>query len=217
MKRSRYQFEYRKNASRLHRAIGECLRNSPAFSGYQCYQEYPVSLVNPSFLDTSCHFDWVVLDLKLVIEGHGRQHEVVTDFSGKSEDLGISNFKAQKKRDQAKKQAAIEAGWTYIEFSWRDLDQITESSIIGALKSNKEQQEKQANGQVLGVLQPIQKLSKKREPTASEREYSERANQRRREYSKQQYAKARDIARSRKAAIKALQAERIDKDIPQDD
>ena len=80
MKTRRFKKEYRKSSSALHREMGECLRNSAIFKNYQIYQEYPVSLINKSFINKRCHFDWVIPDLYLVIELHGKQHEIPTDF-----------------------------------------------------------------------------------------------------------------------------------------
>ncbi len=136
MKNSRFKFEYRKSASKLHIAVGEILRNSDVFGGYNIYQEYPVSKVNPEYTSNSEHFDWVIPDIKLVIECHGKQHYEVTDFSGKSEDCGINSYKAQKARDEAKKQAAIDAGYTYTVVPYTDQKEVTEDYLWSLYKNN---------------------------------------------------------------------------------
>lgn len=135
MKTSRFKTEYRKSASKLHRTVGDTLRESPIFKNYNIYQEYPVSRVNTSYTSNTEHFDWVIPDIQLVIECHGRQHYEVTDFSGKQEDGGISNFKAQRSRDESKKRAAEEAGYTYIVIKYNDKN-IDDNFIWNLYKAN---------------------------------------------------------------------------------
>lgn len=137
MKRTRFQHEYRKSASSLHKHVGECLRNSSIFGKYQIYQEYPVCRIAPDYPDTNHHFDWVIPDLFLVIEVHGRQHYVPTDFSGKQEDGGILEFHRLRARDTAKRMACIEAGWTYIELCEGDMSSLTDQKIYDAYIANK--------------------------------------------------------------------------------
>lgn len=109
-KTSRFKHAYRSNASKLHKNVGEIIRNHPLLKHYKSYQEYPVNRINPNFPDGKCKFDWVILDLKCVIEVHGQQHYARSDFFHKTE----GEFEAQLKRDQEKKDAAEHAGWTYI-------------------------------------------------------------------------------------------------------
>lgn len=136
MKTSRFKFEYRKSASKLHRKVGDILRKSVIFGNYEIYQEYPVSKINPMYQDNSHHFDWVIPAIKLVIECHGKQHYVISDFSGLSEDHGIADFKALKKRDEMKAQAAILFGYTYIVVPYTDEKVITEDYIWSLYKQN---------------------------------------------------------------------------------
>lgn len=114
MKSSRFQFEYRSNASSLHKAVGELLRNDPTFENQDIYQEYPVDRVNEKYPDSSHHFDWVLPKLRIVIECHGRQHYDATSFTSNVEEA-ISNFRDLKRRDKAKKEAALSAGFAYVE------------------------------------------------------------------------------------------------------
>ncbi len=135
MKTRRFQKSYRKSASKLHRTVGDVLRSSSLFKNYQIYQEYPVSRVNTAYTSNSEHFDWVIPDIQLVIECHGRQHYEVTDFSGKEEDGGLSKFKAQQGRDTRKRLAATEAGYTYIVIKYSDKN-IDEDFIWNLYKAN---------------------------------------------------------------------------------
>ena len=120
MKTNRLNWEYRKNASKLHRAVGEALRaEGSLFANYKIYQEYPVDRINTSYGSSAHKFDWVVLDLALVIEAHGKQHFVSTSFGGK-EDFQKMTLVGQQIRDRAKMSAAVEAGYTYVMVPYTD-------------------------------------------------------------------------------------------------
>ncbi len=114
MKNSRFKYAYRKTASKAHRLTGEILRTNKLFSNFQCFQEYPVNQVNPEYPSGREHFDWVVKDLRLVIEIMGRQHEVPVCFGGVSIEEATEAFHAQVSRDRKKADAAVAAGYTYI-------------------------------------------------------------------------------------------------------
>ena len=60
MKRTRFQHQYRKNASKLHKEVGDILRDSKILGHQEIYQEYPVNRVNKHYRNSSHHFDWVV-------------------------------------------------------------------------------------------------------------------------------------------------------------
>jgi hypothetical protein len=129
VKNQRFQFEYKSSASKLHKKIGETLRTSSSFKNYRIYQEYPVSKINPNCLNNRLHFDWVVLDLKLIIEGMGKQHFEIVDFSGKEEDKGYSKFQDLIYRDKLKRKFAEEAGWNYITISHEEEKTLTDDLI----------------------------------------------------------------------------------------
>lgn len=117
MKQSRFKSHYAQTSSRLHKKVGETLKNDPTFFGLRkVYQEFPVSKINPSYQNNAHKFDWVVLDLKLVIECHGQQHY--------SEGLYTQSLAEQKYRDKQKMVAAEEAGFTYIVVPYWDYDKI---------------------------------------------------------------------------------------------
>jgi len=113
MKTNRFKKFYRANASSLHQTVGNILQTSPLFKDHKIFQEYPVNKVNKDYKG-SHWFDWIILDLKIVIECHGRQHEAPIRFGGISSEAAQENFVNQKYRDMTKMEAAIKAGWTYI-------------------------------------------------------------------------------------------------------
>ena len=132
MKTSRFQYKYRKSASKLHRAVGDCLRTGDIFSHHELYQEYPVNRVNTSYKESSHHFDWVIPGLKIVIECHGQQHVKPVAFDGNYEHA-IEQFPVLKQRDQAKKVAALTAGYRYIEIYYNEIKMISEEYILNKL------------------------------------------------------------------------------------
>jgi len=133
MKNSRFQWEYREGASKLHMAVGNCLRTSVAFKHHEIYQEYPVNRVNTSYKDSSHHFDWVIPKLRIVIECHGRQHYTPVAFDG-NYDNAVDQFQALKGRDAAKKEAALDAGYCYVEIPYSKLRKINEQLILDKIE-----------------------------------------------------------------------------------
>jgi len=130
LKSQRFKYEYRDNASSLHKKVGDLLRTSFLFSNYSILQEYPVNQVNKSFPSGREKFDWVILELNTVIEIHGRQHFVPTDFSGDKDETEIlQDFKDLQRRDREKKEAAESAGWKYILVKYNEVEDLTDVSL----------------------------------------------------------------------------------------
>jgi len=185
MKTSRFQQEFRSNASKLHKKIGDALRSPTSpFAGFKIYQEYPVSRVNVSYRNNAHKFDWVILDLKIVIEAHGEQHYKPVQFGGISIDEAISNFKLQQNRDKIKQAAAEETGYTCISIPYSDLKLINTDYIWNLYQKNK-------------IIEQIQ------EPPKEINEYKEAQKERAKEYRKEQYEKQKEW----KAQQKLLQEE----------
>jgi hypothetical protein len=132
-KSSRRKQSYRKNASKLHQAIGDLLRLSKLFSSYRIYQEYPVNLVDPTFHSGKERYDWVILDLQVAIEAHGKQHYEPSTFGGITKEEAESKFRRQIYQDNIKHEAAIKAGWKYIIFRYDE--EITEESLLNKLEN----------------------------------------------------------------------------------
>lgn len=109
MKNNRFDYEYRSNASKRHKLVGDLLRNSIYFQNYQAYQEWPVDKVNPSWKSGREHFDWVIPSLKFVIEVHSY---ALSQY--KDQDITEDILKQYSAVLEQKEMAAINAGWTYI-------------------------------------------------------------------------------------------------------
>lgn len=145
MKSKRFQFEYRKNASKLHIAVGEYLRSTGWLMHFQAYQEYPVNRVNPDYPESSHHFDWVIPRLGMVIECHGIQHYQPVAFGGDYEAME-AEFQAIRKRDQQKKEAALQAGYSYIVISHNELKLLDDKLFSRKIDlAEKERQEYHRN------------------------------------------------------------------------
>lgn len=133
MKSSRFQYEYRKSSSKLHKQVGDILRNS-LFKHNKIYQEYPVNKINPSFPSGREKFDWYIKDLNLIIEVHGEQHYRPVCFGGISAEEAEINFKRQQFRDMLKRDAAEAVGATYIIVKFDE--KINEDLLIDRIYKN---------------------------------------------------------------------------------
>lgn len=136
MKARRFRYGYRKTASALHKRVGDCIRSCVALSGYQILQEYPVNRINPSFDSGREKFDWVILDLHIILECHGEQHYRPVTFGGIGLNEARLRFESQQERDLAKKESAITAGWSYISIPYTDEDKISEVYILDLIGRN---------------------------------------------------------------------------------
>lgn len=179
MKSSRFQYEYRESASKLHKKVGEALR-SGIFSKYKVYQEYPVDKINDSYRNSSHKFDWVILDLFLVIEAHGMQHYKKVNFGGMSDEQAEERFVSQRHRDNVKMDAAIEAGFTYIVVPYSDIKIVDSSYILNLYKK------------CLNTTTVYNKKEKK------ETEYAIKQKEKARDCRKQQYQRQKEWLRRQK-------------------
>lgn len=137
MKNSRFQFSYRKSASKLHKKIGEVLRTSTVFKNYEIYQEYPVVRVNPNYEHSRHHFDWVIPKLSIVIEGHGKQHFQPVAFDGDKE-KAVELFQELQFRDTIKKEAAYQAGFIYVEVPFSLEKEFSETLLLELIETAKQ-------------------------------------------------------------------------------
>jgi very-short-patch-repair endonuclease len=107
MSYKRLKYTYRGSASKLHRAVGDAIRNHPSLKSLRSLQEYPIP-------HTPYHVDWFISDLQLAIECHGEQHERPVAFDGDKEKAEEA-FRLQQKRDIKKKQLCLDQGWKFVE------------------------------------------------------------------------------------------------------
>lgn len=128
---------FQKNASLLHKKVGETLSSSPLFQIFKIYQEYPVYKINNLYKNRLHKFDWVVMDIFMVIECQGEQHTKPVRFGGISSIEADNNLVTQKHRDLTKYDAAITAGFTYIEIPYYEYDIIDDNYIYNLYTTNK--------------------------------------------------------------------------------
>ena len=127
-KSSRRRKIYRKSASKFHKTVGNLLFSIPSLKGLRIYQEYPVKQINPAYKNFRARYDWAILELKTVIECHGKQHFEPVRFGGISEEEAKEKFKQQKYMDAIKEEAAINAGWKYVVVPYNM--KITKESLL---------------------------------------------------------------------------------------
>lgn len=180
MKSSRFKYSYRENASKLHQKVGDILR-AGRFSNHKIYQEYPVCRVNKDYSNTRHHFDWVVKDLALVIEVHGEGHYNSIRWGGISIEEAEENFIASTIRDRDKKQAALDAGYTYIVVPYWDAKVVNESYLWDLYQEN------------IDDTQIVKPIHKKKEETEYERDVKQKI----REDRKKQYKKHKEYIKQK--------------------
>ena len=114
MKSKRFQYKYRANASKLHKLVGNYLRQT--YPGFDWYQEYPVKYINSSWSDYRAKYDWCCPSLRVIVEAHGAQHTKKVQWHGRivaDENTKSKSLEEIQAQDQLKKEAAEEAGYLY--------------------------------------------------------------------------------------------------------
>ncbi len=188
-KSSRRKKEYRKNASKLHKAMGNLLYASPVLSSYRIYQEYPVNMVSPYFDSGREKFDWVILDLMVIIECHGQQHYQPVRFGGMPKKEAEVKFVQQIRRDMAKKDAAKKAGWTYVVFKYDEKDINLNSLMAKITAEDNLAEDRGISGQDRNVVS--QQVKQKKKPKRNE-DYHKEQLKRAKEYRKQRYREQKE-------------------------
>lgn len=113
------QNDFLEAQSDFHNIVRDIFLTDSFFKLLKCYQEVPVIDLIPSYEDSRHRFDWYILELNTIIELHGQQHYKPTNFtSGISYNQTMSTFLAMQRRDKAKKTAAQEAGFIYVEIPY---------------------------------------------------------------------------------------------------
>jgi hypothetical protein len=184
-KNSRFKYAYRDSASKLHKAVGDCLRSSLVFGGYEIYQEYPVTKIHNDPSLSAFHFDWVIPKLKIVWEAHGLQHYKPVKFGGISDEDAEVAFHDNRHRDMIKKEAALEAGWIYVEIPYST--KITEENLIKLYETAK-LNSKPCNRE---------EDSSSNRDSSTTSDYESKLRERARDYRKAAYRKAKERLKSR--------------------
>ena len=165
MRAKRFRYEYRENASSLHKQVGELLRNSPLFKTQEIYQEYPLDKVNSKY-KTRYHYDWVIPKLKIIVECHGAQHYEPVAFNG-DENSSIEQFHALQRRDKFKKEAAIAVGYIYITVPYTSEKILSEIYLINLYeRAKKELLDFQEEQKIDSIVKFLQGTSKDRKDDA---------------------------------------------------
>ena len=123
MKKTKTPVQLAKNASKMHKLVGELLvcDESP-YRNYEIRQEYHVSMVNLDYKSNREKFDWAILGLNVIIEVHGEQHFSPICFGGITIDEAKRNFLKRLQLDHEKQEAAQEALWAYVVVKHNEKD-----------------------------------------------------------------------------------------------
>lgn len=121
MSKTKWKNQYKEipGASKFHNKVKEILSTDSYFKLFKCYQEVNVLDLIPTYNYNNHHYDWYIEELNMIIELHGRQHYVATNFGNKGYDDAIDDFNKIRQRDSTKKLAAIKHGLLYKEISYK--------------------------------------------------------------------------------------------------
>lgn len=169
-------FTYAKNASQLHRKIGEILSTCAPWKGFKTEQEVLVRDLFSSFGSSTERYDWVIKDLFTIIEAHGKQHYSVQSF-GRDAGEALMAHEAQKSRDARKEEIARLHNWTYIVIPYTDEKKLTEEYLWNVYQEAKVEE---APKRVDHKPRPRQKPSQEQLDRA--RAYRRRIYEQQREY-----------------------------------
>lgn len=117
------QYEQLPSQSAFHEKVREIFRTG-WFKSLQCFQEVPVKDLIPNYYSGQHRYDWWIKELGTVVELHGQQHYSATSFGSASYEQKQTAFAQSQRRDSDKKEAAMEAGFKYIEVSYKDISKL---------------------------------------------------------------------------------------------
>jgi hypothetical protein len=113
------QFDFIEANSKFHNKVRDILRRDVPFRFMNCFQEIPVHELCPGYHSRAHRYDWFIEDTGHVIELHGEQHYKFTNRGNIGYEEAHRAFKKGQARDRQKKIAAIEAGFEYVEISYK--------------------------------------------------------------------------------------------------
>tara|TARA_R110002020_G_scaffold268819_3_gene484062 strand:+ start:17210 stop:17722 length:513 start_codon:yes stop_codon:yes gene_type:complete len=120
------------NASKRHRELYNIFFNSPYFKKMVIKQEVSVRDLVPAYPTARHKTDWYIKDLGVIIEIMGEQHSKPVNFGGVHTHIVRTEFGNIKKRDNMKKHALIEEGYTYVELWYNE--PLTEQYVISKIE-----------------------------------------------------------------------------------
>lgn len=169
---------FRANASRLHKEVGECLKEAPFFKLHEVQQEYHIKNISPK-APYNFFYDWAIPSLSLVIECHGKQHYRPVAFSNDYEQA-IVEYRKTQAHDKIKQSCAEDAGWVYLVVPYTDEGKVTEAYLLAAYES------------LISSAERIRYNKPKKAKDPKHLEYLEKQ----RLYRKEQYKRAKERKRS---------------------
>jgi hypothetical protein len=123
------QFFHYPNASKFHNKLRDLFRTDTYFKNLKCYQEVPLSGLVSSYPNNYDAVDWFIDELNTVIELHGKQHYEQVLFGYKPYEEAKKDFHNIQYRDNRKKTFLIDAGYNYVEVSYKEAKKITSDYI----------------------------------------------------------------------------------------
>lgn len=124
--KSKWTNQYTKlHSSLFHESIRQIFVDDSFFKNLSCYQEVQVSALVPGYYSNQQCVDWYVEELNLVIELHGKQHYSQSNFGNVPYEEARKQFNNIKYRDNRKKTALEDAGYTYLEISYKEKTKLT--------------------------------------------------------------------------------------------
>ena len=126
-KRTKWKNQYQKigSSSSFHEEVRSFFATDVFFKQLNCFQEVPVKTLVSEYPNGYDAIDWYIDQLNIVVELHGIQHYKMQSFG--SQDSVYNQKKTFfniRYRDNRKKTTLQEAGFTYIEISYKLLPKI---------------------------------------------------------------------------------------------
>ena len=118
------QFTTITSASKFHNRVREILATDPIFKNFRCYQEVAVHELVDGYPHHNHHYDWYIEELLTVIELHGAQHYGVVNYGNIGWEDAERQFQGIQELDSAKKYAALDAGFKYVEIHYKNYPKL---------------------------------------------------------------------------------------------
>jgi len=127
------QYDLIEQASNFHNKVRDIFRFSNYFKRFHCYQEVNVKDLINDYADHNHHYDWYIQELNIILELHGDQHYKITNYGSIDYGQAFRAFKNIQYRDNLKKQAALDANYSYVEIPYKFCKKLNETLLIKIL------------------------------------------------------------------------------------